>query len=174
MGLVLENPHDGQNSSCHTGVPQVYLQGPEFSICPSRLGTWGFTNLPRLFSVLEQSCPEGKPDTLTSLTTQPRFLISTQRKRKKCQNPHNHFLAAAKQVVPGSLCQRITLTPLSGKDQRVFISNGLRFHSSQSSGDQLHHRPDFTASYPVASRAANDGKCRFLVPWGDYNTQLGS
>lgn len=171
MGLVLENPHDGQNSSCHTGVPQVYLQGPEFSICHSRLGTWGFTNLSRLFSVLEQSCPEGKPD--TSLPTQHWFLISTQRKRKKCQKLHNHFLAAAKQVVPGSLCQKITLTPISGKDQRVFISNGLRLHSSQSSGDQLHHHPDFTASYPMAGRAGNDEECRFLLPWEDYNTHLG-
>lgn len=87
MGLVLESPHDGQKSSCHTGVPKVYLQVPELSTCPSRLGPPGFTNLPRLFPVLEQSCPEGKPDTLMSLTTQHWFLISTQKKRKICQNP---------------------------------------------------------------------------------------
>lgn len=60
MGLVLENPHDDQNSSCHTGVPKVYLQEPEFSMCPSRLGTLGFINLPPLFSVLEQSFPRRK------------------------------------------------------------------------------------------------------------------
>lgn len=87
MGLVLENPHDGQNSSCHTGVPEVYLQVPGFSTCPSRLGPLGFTNLPQLFSVLEQSCTEGKPDTLTSLTTQHWFLTSSQKKRKICPNP---------------------------------------------------------------------------------------
>lgn len=127
MGLVLENSHDGQTSSCHTGVPKVYLEVPEFSTCPSRLGTLGFTNLPRLFSVMEKSCPGGKPDTLTSLTTQHWFFISTQRKRKICQIPPSHFLAATKHVVPGSLCQRITSTPLSGKDQRVFISNGSDF-----------------------------------------------
>lgn len=51
-----------------TLVPKVYLQVPEFNVCPSRLETLGFTNIPQLFSVLEQSFPEGRPD--TSLTAQ--------------------------------------------------------------------------------------------------------
>lgn len=68
MGQTLENSHNGHNRACHTEVLRGYFYGPEFSTCPSRIGTLGFTNLPWQPSASEKSHPEGRPDTLRSLT----------------------------------------------------------------------------------------------------------
>lgn len=147
MGQTLENSHNGQNRACHTEVLRGYFYGPEFSTCPSRIGTLGFTNLPWQPSASEQSHPEGRPDTLGSLTACHWFIISTQRQRKKkYKKKGKPFPCSCKTGCPWvTLPKSDTLPPLSGRDQRLFISNGFRFHGSWSRGAQLHHHPDFTA-----------------------------
>lgn len=62
-----ESPPNGQNSSDYTDFLSICSHGPEFSACPSRMGTLGSTNLPWQLSVSEQSYPKGRPDTLRSL-----------------------------------------------------------------------------------------------------------
>lgn len=108
MGQTLENPHDGQNSSCHTEVLRVYLHRPELSTCPSRMGTLGSTNLPQQHSVLEQSYPEGRPDTCRNLMARHWFIISTQRQQKKYQKKKTISLQPQNRLSLGHLTKELS------------------------------------------------------------------
>lgn len=141
---------------------------------PLSMRALGSTNLPRQPSVSEQSYPGGTSDTDRFNGTLLIYHFNPEArnwKKKKGRKPFpfSHKLTCCWVTLP-----RIYLTPITLEENSLFISNGFRFHGSWSSGAQLHHHQDFTAQCPVACRARNDEKYRFLVPSGDQHTWLWS
>lgn len=152
-------------------VPYI-SHGPEYACALWEWRLWALQIFPG--SLLSRSRATQKEHLIhTGLMAHCWFITSTQRQGTEKKKGRKPFPFSHKLTCHWVTLPRNYLTPITLEENRLFISNGLRFHGSWSRGAQLHHHQDFTAQCPVACKARNDEKYRFCFSQGTNTLGCG-